>query len=87
MVARLARLPGTEQRLRDAILGVLDRAWDVPALLARADQVAELVRADGLHGSRETTTLEAFEQSFAARRQFIESRPDTVRAQLAPEGG
>jgi hypothetical protein len=85
-VVRLARLPGTEERLRDTILAMLDRAWKVPVLLARADQLAGLVRANGLHGTHETTTLDAFERSYEARRQFIESRPDAVRAQLAPGG-
>jgi spore coat protein CotH len=87
MVARLARLPGTKERLRDSILAVLDRAWDVRALLARADQIANLVRADGLSGSREEVTLESFEREYALRRQFIESRPDTVRAELGAAGG
>jgi hypothetical protein len=86
MVVRLARLPGTEDKLRGAILAVVDRAWPVPALLARADQLAALVRANGLHGTYEVTTLEAFEAAYWLRRQFIESRPDAVRQQLGAGG-
>lgn len=83
MAVRLWNLPGTSDRLRRTVQRVLDTAWDEPALLARADQIAALVRADGLRGTRETTTMDAFEHAFAARRAFVIGRAPTVRAELA----
>jgi spore coat protein CotH len=68
--------------LRARFLEVLDRYWDTPALLAQADRLAGLVRATGLGGSRETTTVEEFETALVERRAFIAARAANVRAQL-----
>jgi hypothetical protein len=62
---------------------VLDEVWDVPALIAQADRLAELIRADGLTGSREFVTMAEFEQSLADRKDFLSRRAEEVRAQLA----
>ena len=62
---------------------VLDEIWDVAALNARADMLADLVRADGLTGSREFVTMGEFEQSLADRKDFLTRRADAVRAELA----
>jgi spore coat protein CotH len=83
--ARLFDQPGTEERLRQAVLDMLDTAWDVPSLLERADTVGNLVRETGLLGEREETNLELFEIEFATRRQFIEERPAIIRAELGRE--
>ena len=83
MALRLWNLPGTFDKVLRTMQKVLDTAWDEPALLARADQIAALVRADGLRGSRETTTMDQFEQAFAARRAFITERGPAVEVELA----
>lgn len=62
---------------------VLDEVWDVPVLIAQADDLADLVRADGLAGSREFVTMDEFESSLADRKDFLSRRPDAVRAELA----
>jgi hypothetical protein len=62
---------------------VLDEVWDAPALIAQADRLADLIRADGLTGSREFVTMAEFEQSLADRKDFLSRRAEEVRAQLA----
>jgi hypothetical protein len=62
---------------------VLDEVWDVPALIAQADRLADLIRADGLTGSREFVTMVEFEQSLADRKDFLTRRAEAVRAELA----
>ena len=62
---------------------VLDEVWDVPALIAQADRLADLVRADGLAGSREFVTMAEFENSLADRKDFLTRRAEDVRAELA----
>jgi len=62
---------------------VLDEVWDAPALIAQADRLADLIRADGLTGSREFVTMAEFEQSLADRKDFLTRRAEEVRAQLA----
>lgn len=84
MAVRLWAQPGTSDKVRRAILAALGTAWNEQQLLARADQIAALVRADGLHGNRETTTMDQFEEAFAARRAFIVERAAAVRAELEP---
>jgi hypothetical protein len=84
MAVRLWAQPGTTETVRRSLLAALSTAWDEKKLLARADQLAALVRADGLNGTRETTTMAQFEEGFAARRAFIVLRPAGVRAELNP---
>jgi spore coat protein CotH len=86
-IARLAQLPGTEDRLRRALIRVLDRAWNSEALLARLDQIAAQVRASGPPEARESWTPDSFEQALARRRSFIEHRAAEVRAELGVTGG
>jgi hypothetical protein len=62
---------------------VLEEVWDAAALIARADLLAGLVRADGLTGSREFVTMREFEQSLADRKDFLSRRADAIRAELA----
>jgi hypothetical protein len=62
---------------------VLDEVWDAPALIAQADRLAGLVRADGLTGSREFVTMAEFERSLADRKDFLTRRAEAVRAELA----
>jgi len=85
--ARLRTLPGTEERLRAAVRDVIDRVWNTDALLARADALAALVRANGLPATREPWTMDDFETAFAARRAFVAGRADAVRAELEAAGG
>ena len=61
---------------------MLDEVWDAPALIAQADRLAELIRADGLTGSREFVTMAEFERSLADRKDFLTGRADAVRAEL-----
>jgi len=84
MAVRLWAQPGTSATVRSSILKALYGAWNEKQLLARADQLAALVRADGLNGTRETTTMAQFEEAFAARRAFVVERPAAVRAELNP---
>jgi hypothetical protein len=62
---------------------VLDEFWDAPAMIAQADRLADLVRADGLTGSREFVTMAEFERSLADRKDFLARRAEAVRAELA----
>jgi hypothetical protein len=78
-IARLTTLPGTEDRLRSNVRWVVERAWNTPKLLARADKIAQLVRSNGPPTSREEWTPESFEEAFARRRSFIEHRAAEVR--------
>jgi spore coat protein CotH len=82
MALRLYENPEFLQRLRSRLLEVLDQYWNTDALLARADQLASLVRTTGLSGSREEVGLETFESALADRRTFIATRAAEVRAQL-----
>ena len=87
-IARFTGLPGTEDRLRRNVLWALKRAWNTRKLLARADKIAELVRANGPPTSREEWTRESFEEVFSRRRTFVENRVAEVRAELGlPAGG
>jgi len=81
-IARLATLPGTEDRLRRNLEWAVKKAWDTRRLLARADQIAALVRANGPPTAREQWTPEQFETAFAERRSFIEHRADLVLREL-----
>jgi spore coat protein CotH len=82
LAARLYALPGGPERLRAAIGDVLDHGWHPDALLARADGLAELVRANGLTSPREENTIADFEAALAARRRFVLERDAAVRAEL-----
>jgi hypothetical protein len=80
---RLWQDPTFRDDFVERVRWVLDEVWDVAALNARADGLAELVRADGLTGSREFVTMAAFEQALADRKDFLTRRADAVRAELA----
>lgn len=81
-IARLTALPGTEDRLRRNLAWAVKKAWNTRRLLAHADQIAALVRANGPPTARETWTPEQFEEAFAARRSFIEHRAELVLREL-----
>ena len=83
IAARLWDDPMFRDELVERIRWVLDEAWDVQALNDRADLLADLVRADGLTGSREAITMTQFEDALADRKDFLTRRPDAVRAELA----
>jgi spore coat protein H len=83
IAARLWEYPAFRDELAERIRWVLDEVWDVPALSARSDLVADLVRADGLTGSREFVTMSEFESTLAHRKDFLTRRPEAVRAELA----
>ena len=83
IAARLWGDPTFRAELVERIRWVLDEIWDVQALTDRADQLGDLVRADGLTGSRESVTMAQFERALADRKDFLTRRPDAVRAELA----
>jgi spore coat protein CotH len=80
---RLWQDPTFRNDFAERVRWVLDEVWDAAALIARADMLAELVRADGLTGAREFVTMGEFEQSLADRKDFLTRRADAVRAELA----
>jgi hypothetical protein len=80
---RLWQDPAFRDDFAERIRWVLDEVWDVTALNARADMLADLVRSDGLTGSREFVTMGAFEQAVADRKDFLTRRADAVRVELA----
>jgi hypothetical protein len=82
IAARLWDDPTFQDELVERIRWVLDEVWDVQALNDRADLLADLVRADGLTGERETMTMAQFEDAVADRKDFLTRRPDAVRAEL-----
>lgn len=79
---RLWKDPTFQVELAARMRWVLDEIWDVQGLTERADQLGDLVRADGLTGSREFVTLGQFERALADRKDFLTRRPDAVRAEL-----
>ena len=83
IASRLWDDPAFRDDFAERVGWVLDEVWDAPALIAQADRLAELLRADGLTGSREFVDMAEFEQSLADRKDFVTRRPDEVRAQLA----
>ncbi len=83
IAARLWEAPTFRDELVERIEWVLDEIWDVQALIARADLLADLVRADGLTGSRESVTMAQFEDALADRKDFLTRRADAVRVELA----
>jgi hypothetical protein len=83
IAARLWDDPRFRDDFAERVGWVLDEVWDAPALIAQADRLADLIRADGLTGSREFVTMAEFEQSLADRKDFLTRRADEVRAQLA----
>lgn len=90
VATRLWNDPTFRNELAERIRWVLDEIWDVQAMTERVDMLADLVRADGLSGSREFLTIERFEDAVAARKDFLTRRPEAVRAELAiwaSEGG
>jgi spore coat protein H len=82
IAARLWQDPAFRDELADRIRWVLDEIWDVPALSAQADLVADLVRSDGLTGTREFVTMSEFENTLVNRKDFLIRRPEAVRAEL-----
>jgi spore coat protein CotH len=80
---RLWQDPTFRDDFAERIRWALDEIWDVPALIAQVDMLADLVRADGLSGTREFVTMGEFEQSVADRKDFLTRRPESVRAELA----
>jgi hypothetical protein len=95
IATRLWADPAFRDELAVRIRWVLDEVWDVEALTRRVDQLADLVRSDGLTGSREFITMARFEAALADRRDFLTRRPEAVRVELEawgpgavpPEGG
>lgn len=86
VAVRLWEDPTFHPELAARIGWVLDDVWDADALGRYADGLAELVRADGLTGSREHVTLDEFEDAFAARVDFLAERGPAVRAELGERG-
>lgn len=83
IAARLWDAPTFRDELAERIEWVLDEIWDAQALVERVDALADLVRADGLTGSRESVTMAEFEDALADRKDFLTRRADAVRAELA----
>jgi spore coat protein H len=83
IAVRLWDDPAFRDELAERIRWVLDEVWDVQALTERTDLLADLVRADGLTGSRESVTTAQFEDALADRKDFLTRRPEAVRAELA----
>ena len=74
--------PAFRDELEDRIRWVLDEIWDVSELTERADMFAELVRADGLTGTREFVSMAGFEDALAARKDFVSLRAQALRAEF-----
>lgn len=83
IATRLWADPAFRNELAERIRWVLDEVWDPQALTERADLLADLVRANGLTGSREFVTIAEFETRLADRKDFLTRRADAVRAELA----
>jgi len=83
IAVRLWEDPTFRDELAERIRWVLDEIWDVQALTERTDLLADLVRADGLTGSREFVTMARFEDALADRKDFLTRRAEAVRAELA----
>ena len=83
IATRLWADPTFRAELAERIRWVLDEIWDVQTLTERADLFADLIRADGLTGSREFVTPARFEDVLADRKDFLARRADAVRAELA----
>ena len=82
IAARLWGDPGFHDELEHRIRWALDEIWDASELTERADMFAELVRSDGLTGTREVVSMAGFEDALAARKDFLSRRGPAVRAEL-----
>ena len=51
-------------------------------MLGEAEMLAELIRTDGLTGSRDWVDPAGFESALAARKEWIRERDRAVRAEL-----
>ena len=71
IATRLWADPAFRDELAERIQWVLDEVWDVQALTERADLLADLVRANGLTGSREFVTMAEFEERVVDRKDFL----------------
>ena len=83
IAARLWDDPAFRDELEDRVRWALDEIWDVAGLTERAEMIAELVRADGLNGTREFVSMTGFEDALADRKEFLSRRGSAVRAELA----
>jgi hypothetical protein len=81
--SRVYAIAEGRDRLRKAVLSVVDRAWDSDQLIAETNAIAELVRGNGLTSSREESTIETFEAEVRNRQSFIASRSAMIHMQLA----
>ena len=86
IAARLWEQPSVPEELADRVRWVLDEVWDPLSLVREAERLADLVRADGLRGTREWVTPAGFEDALSAREDFIRQRGPAVRAELAASG-
>jgi spore coat protein H len=82
IASRLWEDPSFRRELAARIGWTLDEVWDVDALERYADGLADLIRADGLTGTREHVTINEFEEALAARVDFLTQRGPAVRAEL-----
>ena len=82
IAVRLWEDPSFRRELAARIRWTLDEVWDDEMLGRYADDLADLVRADGLTGTREHVTLDEFEEALAARVDFLAQRGPAVRAEL-----
>lgn len=83
IATRLWADPAFRNELVERIRWVVEEVWDADALTERADLLADLVRTDGLTGSRESVTMAQFEDALTDRKDFLARRADAVRAELA----
>jgi hypothetical protein len=86
VAARLWEQPGFSPELADRVGWVLDEVWDESTLMADAEMLAELIRADGLTGSRESVDPDGFEAALTERKDWIRERERAVRAELRDLG-
>jgi hypothetical protein len=83
IATRLWADPAFREELEDRIGWVFDEIWDESGLTERADMLGELVRSDGLAGTREVVSMAGFEDALAARKEFLSQRTQAARAELA----
>jgi spore coat protein H len=83
IATRLWEDPSFRRDVAARIGWTLDEVWDADALGRYADTLGDLVRADGLTGTREHVTLDEFEDALAARIDFLTRRGPAIRAELA----
>ena len=76
---RIREIPALDARFRAEVYRVVDEAWDLPALLARIDQVAAILQATPRSGEATLRDLDSFDRNLGPTREALARRKQTLQ--------